>query len=139
MRHVRHLSVRVPWHDRAWDGHVCDAPSENNSCLALKLIAENRKDDIEKEIASEAFDKLKQTQLPPCLRASASFLSPYGHSYESVMAYSKWSKDHSHILPQTMYVPAWGAIVIPYRWMLKESGFNIVNDLELNAHPDRET
>jgi hypothetical protein len=35
---VRNLSVRVPWHDRAWDGHVCTEPLGNSSCLALKLI-----------------------------------------------------------------------------------------------------
>jgi hypothetical protein len=135
---LRHLSVRVPWHDRAWDGHVCDAPLENSSCLALKLIAENRKDDIEKHIPGEPFDRLERERLPPCLRASASFLSPHSHAFDSVMAYSTWSRDHIHILPRTMHVPAWGALVIPYRWMLKESGFAIAEDLELDAHPDRE-
>ena len=138
MQHVRHLSVRVPWHDRAWDGHVCDAPLENNSCLALKLIAENRKDAEEKLIAAEAFNKLNQKQLPPCLRASGSFLNPHEQTFKSVMAYSKWSEDHSHIRPRTMRVPAWGAIVIPYRWMLKKSGFEIAKELELDAHQDAE-
>lgn len=135
---VRHLSVRVPWHDAAWNGHVCAAPLENSSCLALKLIAENRKDDVEESIAGEAFDKLQRKQLPPCLRASAGFLSPYSHAFESVMAYSTWSRDHAHILPRTMHHPAWGALAIPYRWMLKESGFEIAKDLELDAHPEQE-
>ncbi len=135
---VRHLSIRVPWHDRAWDGHICNAPLENSSCLALKLIAENRKDILEEGIAAEAFDKLQREQLPPCLRASASFLSPHEHAFESVMAYSTRSKDHTHILPRSMRVPAWGALVIPYRWMLKESGFKIAEGLELDARPDRE-
>ena len=40
MAFVRNLSIRVPWHDRGWDGHVCDAPLANSSCLALKLVAE---------------------------------------------------------------------------------------------------
>ena len=135
---VRHLSVRVPWHDAAWNGHVCAAPLENSSCLALKLIAENRKDDVEESIAGEAFDKLQREQLPPCLRASAGFLSPYSHAFESVMAYSTWSRDHAHILPRTVHHPAWGALAIPYRWMLKESGFKIASDLELDAHPEQE-
>ena len=135
---VRHLSVRVPWQDRAWDGHVCDAPIENSSCLALKLIAESRRDDVEEAIAGEAFDKLHSEQLPPCLRSSASFLSPSPHAFDCVMAYSTWSKDHAHILPRTMHLPAWGAWIVPYRWMLKESGFEIAENLELDAHPDRE-
>ena len=36
---VRHLSVGAcSRHDRAWDGRVFNAPLENSSCLALKLI-----------------------------------------------------------------------------------------------------
>ena len=27
---MRHLTLRVAWHDRAWDGHVCSNPSENS-------------------------------------------------------------------------------------------------------------
>lgn len=138
MRQVRHLSVRVPWHDRPWDGRVCDSPVENSSCLALKFIAENRKDDLEERIAGEAFEKLQPKHLPPCVRVSASFLSSHEQAFESVMAYSKWSEDHKHILPRTLHVPAWGALVIPYRWMLKESGFEIAEDLDLDAHPERE-
>ncbi len=135
---VRNLSVRVPWHDRAWDGHVCDNPFANSSCLALKLIAERRRDDIEGAIAGEAFDGLPTDKMPPCLRASATFLSPHPHSFESVMAYSTWSKDHAHILPGAVHVPAWGALTIPYRWMLKDSGFAIAEELELGASPERE-
>ena len=135
---MRHLSIRVPWHDRGWDGHVCDTPLANSSCLALKLIAENRKDEIEHRIAGEAFENLPTDQMPPCLRASSSFLSSNPYTFESVMSYSKWSRDHSHILPRTISVPAWGALAIPYRWMLKESGFEIARDLELDACKERE-
>ena len=56
MAFVKHLSVRVPWHDRGWDGHVCDDPLANNSCLALKLVSENRNDQLEPDIAGERFD-----------------------------------------------------------------------------------
>lgn len=135
---VRNLSVRVPWHDRAWDGHVCADPLGNSSCLALKLIAENRKDDIEANIPNEAFDKLPPNQMPPCLRASGSFLSARSYSFESVMSYSTWSKDHKHIQPRAVHIPAWGALKIPYRWMLKESGFKIADELELEADKERE-
>lgn len=138
MRHVRHFSVRVPWQDRPWDGRVCDSPLENSSCLALKFIAENRKDDVEHGFAGEPFDKLQPKHLPPCVKVSASFLSPHEQAIESVMDYSTWSKDHAHILPRTIQVPAWGALVIPYRWMLKESGFKIAEDLELDARRDTE-
>ena len=138
MPFVRNLSIRVPWHDRGWDGHVCDAPSGNSSCLALKLIAENRKDAFEDGVHGEAFDELDSDKIPPCLRSSAGFLSGRQHSFQSVMAYSRWSKDHAHILPRTVHLPAWGALSIPYRWMLKESGFQLAQELELDASPERE-
>ena len=45
---IRHISIRVPWHDNMWDGTVCISPKYNVACLKLKNIAE-RKDE-----ASEA-------------------------------------------------------------------------------------
>lgn len=86
----------------------------------------------------EAFDELDSDKIPPCLRSSAGFLSGRPHSFQSTMAYSKWSKDHAHILPRTVHLPAWGALSIPYRWMLKESGFQLAQELELDASPERE-
>ena len=41
---IRHLSVRVPWHDNGWNGTVCDDPKNNVACLKLLRIAE-RKDE----------------------------------------------------------------------------------------------
>jgi exodeoxyribonuclease V alpha subunit len=28
-----HLSARLAWHDRAWDGCACDAPHVNAHCI----------------------------------------------------------------------------------------------------------
>ena len=138
MGFVRHLSMRVPWHDRAWDGHVCDAPLKNSSCLALKRISENREDSVEKDVAGKAFNELQESQRPPCLQSNASFLSPVEYPLKRVMTYSKTSPDHKHILPRTIRIPAWGALITPYRWMLKESGFEIARELDLNADADGE-
>ena len=35
-----HLSVRLAWHDRAWDGHVCDAPHLNAHCIVHQHICD---------------------------------------------------------------------------------------------------
>ena len=48
---IRHVSVRVPWHDCAWDGQVCNDPLANASSLALKLVAENRNDAVDTDLA----------------------------------------------------------------------------------------
>lgn len=130
---VKHLSVRVPWHDRGWDGHVCNDPLGNNACLALKLISENRNDQLEPDIAGESFEGLSFDQVPPCIRTSSAFLSKTSHSMQSVMAYSTWSKPHKHMKPKTLHIPAYGAQVIPYRWTLKKSGFELAQELELGA------
>lgn len=37
---LRHISIRVPWHDTGWDGRVCATPRLNGSCL--KLCASGR-------------------------------------------------------------------------------------------------
>jgi hypothetical protein len=35
-----HMSLRLPWHDRGWDGHVCDNPKANVYCTGeFGLIA----------------------------------------------------------------------------------------------------
>ena len=52
-RPLRHISIRVPWHDTGWDGHVCAAPRLNGACLNLRRIAESRKDDAEEKIAGK--------------------------------------------------------------------------------------
>ena len=44
---LKHISIRVPWHDTGWDGRVCAAPRLNGACLKLKGIAEKRDDDAE--------------------------------------------------------------------------------------------
>jgi hypothetical protein len=138
MAFIKHVSVRVPWHDRGWDGHVCDDPLANNACLALRLIGENRNDQIEPDIAGERFDGLSFDQVPPCIKASSAFLSSNSHSTQSVMAYSTWSDAHKHMKPKTLHIPAYGAQVIPYRWTLKKSGFELAQEMELGASLDFE-
>ena len=48
-----HLSLRLPWHDRGWDGHVCDNPTANVYCTGeYGLLAHEirqRKRDAEEE------------------------------------------------------------------------------------------
>ncbi len=39
-----HLSTRLVWHDRAWDGHICDHPSKNAYCIVQEHIRDGRDD-----------------------------------------------------------------------------------------------
>jgi hypothetical protein len=51
---LRHISIRVPWHDTGWDGRVCAALRLNGACLKLKRIAENRDDAAEESVAGKS-------------------------------------------------------------------------------------
>jgi hypothetical protein len=45
----RHLSTRLVWHDRAWDGHICDHPGMNTYCIVQQHIRDGRDDEHLKE------------------------------------------------------------------------------------------
>ncbi len=53
---LRHLSIRVPWHDTGWDARVCLAPRLNGSCLKLTRTAESRGDATEEVNAGKHLD-----------------------------------------------------------------------------------
>ena len=67
-----HLSTRLVWHDRAWDGHVCDHPSKNAYCIVQQHIRDGRDDDQEDKAAGVPLAELKDWQ-PPCSRDPIAF------------------------------------------------------------------
>ncbi len=38
---VKHLSVRIPWHDRGWDGCICNDPKKNTFCTGIFSVNAN--------------------------------------------------------------------------------------------------
>ena len=74
---VRHVSIRVPWHDSRWDARVCLAPGNNSACLKLPRIAENKDETSEARVAGRSFKELQPQQVPPCLTERAAFMSPH--------------------------------------------------------------
>lgn len=133
---LRHVSVRVPWHDTGWNGSICRDPKANSSCLALRRTSQNRDDDFEGAVAGRFINELDR--LPPCMAERGTFLSALPLHFESRLDYSKYSKDHEHVLPQTVHVPAWGGVLTPYRWMLREHAWDISKSMGLDADLDRE-
>lgn len=82
MRHkeiilATHLSVRLAWHDNAWDGCVCTAPHLNASCLVHDHIREARDDMAQQEAAGQSLADLPGW-LPPCARDTAAY-APVGY------------------------------------------------------------
>ena len=117
---VKHLSVRVPWHDAGWNGTVCADPSNNSACLKLKRIAEGKDEGRETALAGRLFNSLQSDELPPCLGERAAFMSPHGVNWERTHAYRR-NKEYSHFKPTPLYLGPYSAAAIPFRWMLKES------------------
>ena len=50
---IKHISIRVPWHDNKWNGTICKNPSENSYCLTLARIYEEKDADEEDKIAGK--------------------------------------------------------------------------------------
>ena len=65
-----HLSARLAWHDRGWDGRVCDEPHLNAHCIVHQHIRDSRDDEKERRFAGAPLSEL-DGWLPPCSRDPA--------------------------------------------------------------------
>lgn len=71
-----HITARMAWHDRGWDGRVCDDPGANSYCtgshslLSERLAREKR---TECELPCAALDANLPAYQPPCFWTSSAF------------------------------------------------------------------
>ena len=118
---VRHLSVRVPWHDARWNGAVCGDPKNNAACLKLKRIAERKDEASESVLAGRHFKDLRPGEVPPCMEERVAFMSPHGLMRSRTHPYRRDDNGpHAHFMPTPMNYPPYSAPALPFRWMLKE-------------------
>ena len=141
---TRHLSVRVPWHDAAWNGKVCCNPRENGSCMFLPRINESKNPDEEEKLTEQWLHELEQRQLPPCVGEKVHFMSPHNIYKKVSHPYSKSdsnSKFYGHYKETTYCYPGLSFSVIPYNWMLKNAKDNTsekATDLQIPYDPEKE-
>lgn len=135
---VRHLSIRVPWHDTGWDGRVCHKPSENASCLILKRIRENRDDSAENATAGQYWQDLPYDRRPACVAERAGFLSPKEICYPITHPYVERSNAHQHFDETKLRQPPFSANCVPYYWMLKKTAPEFITNLQLGYQQDLE-
>ena len=103
---LRHLSIRVPWHDAAWNGTVCKQPRFNGACLKLARIADSRKDDAEEAVAGMSVKDLGRDQWPCCIGERATFMADFEFTRYHEHPYCKSSPDtHSHFAPTPLRYP----------------------------------
>jgi exodeoxyribonuclease V alpha subunit len=113
-----HLSTRLVWHDRAWDGHICDHPSNNAYCIVQQHIRDGRDDDREDKAAGLPLAELDGWQ-PPCSRDPIAFSTGgYTISHNDPLEFRQ--------LPSVKEdIPPYSVCPSPYRWM-REENFRII-------------
>ena len=140
---LRHLSVRVPWHDGGWTGRVCKNPRDNASCMFLPRI-QTKDVEFEEANANEYLHELDMMKLPPCVAEKVSFMSPHdifkvvSHPYSENEGNAQF---YGHYKPTKLRYPGYSFSVIPYRWMLKTPKTNqseIATELGLNYESQKE-
>jgi exodeoxyribonuclease V alpha subunit len=67
-----HLAARLVWHDRGWDGRICNAPKDNGWCIRYEWVREERDDQAE---AQRCGKPVTQDVLPPCRHDTNAFAS----------------------------------------------------------------
>ena len=137
-RPLRHVSIRVPWHDAGWTGAVCASPSENDACLVLSRIRRDRDDAAEARHSGEDWSRLSQGVLPPCVRERAGFMKAAEFSMPITHPYDGLSPVHSGLGTSTLRIPAYSAPCIPFRRMRREHAEEIAEETGVDYRPDLE-
>jgi exodeoxyribonuclease V alpha subunit len=119
-----HLSTRLVWHDRAWDGHVCDKPSQNAYCVVQDHIRTGRDDAKEDSTAGFPLAQLKTWQ-PPCSRDPVAFsTSGYTITHNDPLEFRQ--------LPSVREdMPPFSVCPSPYRWLREENFRSTCEDEKL--------
>ncbi len=138
-RPLKHLSIRVPWHDTAWDGRVCANPRLNGSCLKLKRIAEQRDDDAEEQIAGRSLLELPQDRWPCCIDERVAFMAPFDYVKTKNHPYNRGPGcAHGHFAPTALRHPAYSASAIPFAWIMSEDMVRLGEEHALDVKVERE-
>ncbi len=118
---VQHISLRVPWHDSGWNGNVCESPKENQACMRLKNIYENKKESLEEDNSGCAMCNMDCVEKIPCVREGGGFMSPEQISVVVEHPYTQYGYEtHQHLLPTEIVIPPYSYPARPYRWTMKQ-------------------
>ena len=135
---LRHISIRVPWHDDGWNGCICKKPQSNTACQALARIREaeylpckSNADDIPAD--KRAINKLSQErQWPPCVDERVTFMAPFEYTRQVTHPYyQKDSGRHQHFLTTPFRMPEYSAAAIPFRWALTRNAEEVAKEYDL--------
>jgi exodeoxyribonuclease V alpha subunit len=74
-----HLAARLVWHDRGWDGRICNAPKDNGWCIRYDWVREGRDDQREEQRRGKP---VTQDLLPPCIHDTNAFGPAKGEVFQ---------------------------------------------------------
>jgi ATP-dependent exoDNAse (exonuclease V) alpha subunit len=89
---MKHLTVRLAWHDNKWNGRVCKAPARNVYCVAPYSLLSNRlqrERDLDLEKPDVPLDAEYPKYVPPCFWSSNAF-SPAATKVVHIHAFSQF-------------------------------------------------
>ena len=108
-----HLSVMLAWHDRAWDGHICDQPHLNAHCIVHQHIRDSRDDEKERGTAGKPLAEL-EGWLPPCSRDQGAYAE------RGFLITHQDPLEFRRLLAVSEDIPPYLSCPAPYRWMREE-------------------
>lgn len=137
---LKHISIRVPWHDAGWKGVVCNAPQLNNSCSQLKRIAGKKQDEFEQEIAGQSLEHIPdEGSWPPCVDERVTFMAPFEMVHIKRHALAATDQEHyGHFLPTRQRYPAFSAGIVPFFWMMRSNLSYFADEYGLDVDENRE-
>ena len=136
---LKHISIRIPWHDTGWDGSVCSVPRLNGACLKLKQIAEKRNDNAEESVAGKSIKDLPEVNWPPCIAERAGFMAPFEYVRYADHPYNFGPESHyGHFKPTPLRHPPYSAATVPFAWMLREEMETLGKAHALDVQTERE-
>lgn len=115
---MKHISIRVPWHDNKWNGTICNCPNNNPFCMMLHNISERRDVDKEQSLSNKSFSVLENDNLPACVTENGGFMNdkPYKRIFKHTYAWNK-NNPHSKLLPTEVGLNPYSIFGIPFRYL----------------------
>jgi hypothetical protein len=121
---MKHLSIRIAWHDNRWNGSICNHPAQNSFCIHLPRILQEKDENTEERLSNTPWSDLENGFLPPCKAEGGAFMSsrPYDRMFNHPYNRPGW-KDMPHLalIPTTIKVAAFSSFAVPFWWMLRSN------------------
>lgn len=134
---IKHLSIRVAWHDNQWNGTNCSGPNNNTFCAQLPRIYEEKNNN---EVPNKPWWELLPTDLPPCKAEGGAFMNSREYKRSFKHPYKEYPKaNHSHLERTEFVVPPYSVFAVPFWWMLNKNQNEIDQeypDLPYNQWPE---